>query len=425
LAKKRKQPEIRKPVTTRQLTRKEREKKTQRIVLIISLIVVVIAIGFAVYGIYDSQYRPYNETVMEVNGNKVDMNYYLNMLKAYLYGAESTQVASIANSVPDAIANNIVIIERAPDLGFTVPVEEIDNAIKEGRMPNEQSFRDLYASSVLNERLRNEYFGAQIPETADQVKVMAMVVNSEEMADSVMDGLSRGQPFFDFVKKFGVERISNENSGNLGWLVKGMITRLLGYEDPSVLEETAFAMQQGEVSPPVYDPNIVKDSGYWILKVIERDGPDSCRASGILLSSAEEAEEIKQRLEDGEDFSALAKEYSQDENSKDDGGDLGWLRRGYTGLVIEQVFDMDEGEVRGPLHDATVQTKGGYWIIQAVENVPDRLLDEETREQLINEDFLKWINEQRASSTINKYLTEEQQQWAMDQAVPVSNIKGK
>jgi hypothetical protein len=424
LAKKRRQSDIRKPVTTRQLTRKEREKKVQRIVIIVSVVVLLIAIGLVGYGYYDSQYKPYNETILEVNDTKVNMDYYLTMMTAYLQGADAGKVETIARAIPGAIINNLIIIQRAPDLGYTVSEEEINKAIAERNLPNEKPYRDIYASGVLTGQLETEYFGKELPESVDQVKVMAMVVDSLGAAESVFEGMKATQPFFELVEKFGVESISNGKSGNLGWLPKGLTERILGYEDATVLEKVAFGLEPGELSEAVYDPNIMKDSGFWILKVTEKDGTDSCRTFGILVGSIVEANEVKAHLEAGEDFSTLAEEYSQDENSRQDGGDLGWLRRGYTSAVLGEVFNMDIGQISDPLHDTTVQTKGGYWIVEAIEKEAGKPLDEEIRTKLINEDMMAWILEQTESSNINNYLTDTQQKWAINKAVSKAGIRG-
>jgi parvulin-like peptidyl-prolyl isomerase len=426
LAKKQKQSDIRKPVTTRQFTRKEREKKTQRIIIIVSIVVLLFAIGLAGFGYYDIKYRPYNETILEINGTNINMNYYLTLLRVYLQGQEASQVETIARAVPGAIINNLLVIQRAPDLGYTVSEDEINKALAEKNIPDEQAYRDIYASSVLTDKLENDYFGGKLPKVVDQVKVMAMVADTESVAESVLKGLSIGQPFVDMVNKFGIEKVTNEKSGNLGWLPKGLTAQILGLDDATVLENTAFSLEPGQTSQPVYDPNISKNSGFWILKVTEKEGPESCRVYGILLGDSTQAQEIKSRIEAGEDFSSLAKQYSQDENSKQDGGDLGWIRKGYTNsMVMEEAFKMDVGQVSEPLHDTTVQTKGGYWIIQVVEKENNRPLDEDVRNQFIQKDMMNWILEQTQSSSIKNHLTDSQQKWAINKVVSEINIGGK
>jgi hypothetical protein len=418
LAKKQKRTETYKPVTSRQLTRKEREKKTQRIVIIISSVVLLVAIAMAVYGFYDSQYKPYHETLIEVNDSKVDMDYYLTMMQLYLKDADETQIETIARAIPGAIINNLLIIQRAPDLGFTVSQDEINKEITDKGIPDEQAYRDIYASGVLTQMLETDYFGKKLPESVDQVKVMAIVVDSPGLAQTVLDGLDAGKPFFELVDTFGIERITNEKSGNLGWLPKGLIERVLGYKDASVLEKTAFSLEPGEISQPVYDPNVTKNSGFWVLKVTEKDGPDNVRVYGILVGSALEAEEVKAKLEAGEDFSSLVAQYSQDENSKLDDGDLGWMKRGYTpNMVMEQVFDMDVDQISDPIHDVTAVTKGGYWIIEAVEKELNVPLDAEIRTQLINEDMMNWLLEETETSNIENHLTDTQQKWAIQKVV--------
>ena len=75
------------------------------------------------------------------------------------------------------------------------------------------------------------------------------------------------------------------------------------------------------------------------------------------------AEQIRQRLLDGESFSKLAKEYSNDPYSSQRGGSLGWSQRGsFTDKFEDYVWNGPVGEI-SPI----VQTNFGYHIIMVME----------------------------------------------------------
>lgn len=58
---------------------------------------------------------------------------------------------------------------------------------------------------------------------------------------------------------------------------------------------------------------------------------------------------IRQRLDKGEDFAALAEEFSQDPGSKNKGGDLGWSNEGSFVPRFTQVMNsLDKGEISEP-----------------------------------------------------------------------------
>ena len=72
------------------------------------------------------------------------------------------------------------------------------------------------------------------------------------------------------------------------------------------------------------------------------------------------AEGILKRAQGGEDFSKLAKEFSQDTGSAQQGGDLGWSeRKAFVPQFADAAFAMKEGEIRGP-----VRTQFGYHILK-------------------------------------------------------------
>lgn len=75
------------------------------------------------------------------------------------------------------------------------------------------------------------------------------------------------------------------------------------------------------------------------------------------------AEEVLQRVRNGEDFATLAKEFSSDPGSKDKGGDLGWFGSGQMVPEFEKAaFALKPGEVSG-----VVQSQFGFHIIKLEE----------------------------------------------------------
>lgn len=122
----------------------------------------------------------------------------------------------------------------------------------------------------------------------------------------------------------------------------------------------------------------------------------------------ERAEEVKRRLEEGADFAELAREYSQDPGSRDDGGDLGCIGRGETVPNFEEAaFGAEEGEIVGP-----VKTQFGYHIIRVYdvrEESTDPLseVEDRIREQLSAtrqaEEFQRWVERQEERRNI-RYL---------------------
>jgi len=97
--------------------------------------------------------------------------------------------------------------------------------------------------------------------------------------------------------------------------------------------------------------------------------PEQRRVRHILLQVTDpkedaavkaKAEAILKRAQGGEDFSKLAKEFSQDTGSAQQGGDLGWSeRKVWVAAFAEAAFSMKEGEIRGP-----VKTQFGYHLLK-------------------------------------------------------------
>ena len=81
------------------------------------------------------------------------------------------------------------------------------------------------------------------------------------------------------------------------------------------------------------------------------------------------AEQLLLRVKAGEDFAALAREYSEDPGSGTQGGDLGFFSRGTMVPEFEEVaFSLKPGEISG-----LIQTKYGFHIIRTDELTADQV----------------------------------------------------
>jgi len=90
------------------------------------------------------------------------------------------------------------------------------------------------------------------------------------------------------------------------------------------------------------------------------DAPLEYKARHILVSERDQAEGIISRLENGEDFTDLARQYSQD-GSSERGGDLGWFAAGdMVAPFSEAVAGLEAGELTAE----PVETRFGWHVIR-------------------------------------------------------------
>ncbi|MEW8986905.1 MAG: peptidylprolyl isomerase, partial [Bacillus sp. (in: firmicutes)] len=84
------------------------------------------------------------------------------------------------------------------------------------------------------------------------------------------------------------------------------------------------------------------------------------KARHILVDSEDKAKEVKAKLDSGAKFEDLAKEYSTDPGSKDNGGDLGWFG---TGAMVPEfetaAYALKKDEISAP-----VKSEHGWHVIQ-------------------------------------------------------------
>ncbi|MFO7996113.1 MAG: peptidylprolyl isomerase [Dehalococcoidia bacterium] len=400
--------------TKRQLSKWQRQMKIRRIVIIAAVALLAGIVGGVVYGYYED-YRQrtavLHEVVIKVNDASFTMDYYMKMLDAYTQDMEPDLVYYMAGMVANSIIDVEVMRQYARnELVIEITSEEIEARREQEGWADGEIYTDIVSSVLLQEKLE-EYFDSQLPETMEQAHVRVMLVESKEVADEVIDQIKAGGNFTALVDEFSSQA---QIEGDLGWLPSEIMPNTL-------IEEAAFNVTPGEISQPIHDEAAMKDIGYWLIELIDiahdEDDEMEVEARAILLGSRAEAELVKAML-NGENFDYLAEQYSQHE-SKDDGGELGWLQRGdmKSEAFDEVAFNLALNLVSEPVKDESVKTSGGYWIVEVIDRDDERVLEGESREELMYKRWNDWFEEEKEKSTIENLLDEAKMWWAVGQVL--------
>jgi parvulin-like peptidyl-prolyl isomerase len=122
--------------------------------------------------------------------------------------------------------------------------------------------------------------------------------------------------------------------------------------------------------------------------------PASRKVRHILVKSKALADRIHRELENGADFAQLAKRYSEDPGSKNEGGELTAQKGATVPPFDKTAFELDTGELSDP-----VKTQFGWHIIEAVDDVVEAntqdlsAVEEQIRATLLDEKKNTRINE--------------------------------
>ncbi len=156
--------------------------------------------------------------------------------------------------------------------------------------------------------------------------------------------------------------------GDLGWRSRSQL--------PSIFAKVVPKMGRGEISDPIRT-----SSGYHIVKVADYKGGNEIKTSTVLeqtkarhilvrtseITSDDDArirlEQLKQRLDGGDDFAAMARSHSDDQASSIKGGELGWISPGDVVPEFEQEMkQLAVNEISKPF-----RTQYGWHIVQVLE----------------------------------------------------------
>ncbi len=271
----------------------------------------------------------------------------------------------------------------------------------------QQKFGDMKVSSV---DVKNffETYKDSLPDIPEQVTLSHIFMapkpsakardEAYSLAKTLLDSLRHGADFAALAKKYSQDPGSSSSGGDLGWAKRGQFV--------PEFERAVYELKPGEIS------GIVETQfGFHIIQLMERRG-DLVHARHILiqiphLQSDDDSvitflDTLRRRAMAGESFAALARAFSQDQDSRDLGGDLGTVTIDQLeASFLQTVKELKVGEISKPVK-VTYGKSYGYHIVYLRNRIPAHKVNlQQDFDRLSamalsmrqNEAYQKWIDQ--------------------------------
>nr|WP_026223639.1 peptidylprolyl isomerase [Methylosarcina fibrata] len=234
------------------------------------------------------------------------------------------------------------------------------------------------------------------------------IQQASSKAESLVTKLRAGEDFTQTA-------ISSSDDGNalkggdLGWRSVGDV--------PTLFVDHVKTMATGDIAGPIRSP-----SGYHIIKMLDKKGAmdhqmvTKTKVRHILIKTNELVDDnearnrllaLKERVDNGEDFGALARSHSDDKGSALKGGSLDWVSPGDLVKPFEEAMEkLSINEISDP-----VQTQFGWHLIQVLgrENKDNsveyrkNMATDAIRKRKIEEETELWLRRLRDEAYVEIY----------------------
>lgn len=423
MAKKTESPKL---VTRKHLARKEREEKQIKTALIVTGIVIGLALLLLAYVLIDSFIVQPNKVVArvgdaEIKAGDFESNVTYSRLTtlstannyayyAQLFGDSGSQfksagmelVMQLSNTEPfgEDVLNRMIddqlIREEAAKRGVSVSDEEVQDAIQSsfGFYPMGTKTPTITPTIVNTPTWSSEQFALINPtETATPEPTFTATPEGWEPtqeATAVVETETAPESTTPTTEPTATEIPTVTPTPTV------YTTKLYGKEFGNYLDEVkTYGITRKQIEE-IFRADLLRTK---LLEDLTKDmlpQEEQVWVRHILVDTEELALEVREKLNNGGDWAALAAEYSTDTSNKDNGGDLGWI--GINDSYIEEFKDgafqlTESGEISDP-----VETSFGWHLIQLVTRATNDI--DATKFQQNKQTFFdNWLTELRNART--------------------------
>jgi peptidyl-prolyl cis-trans isomerase C len=317
---------------------------------------VVLALALVGPSVLAGEKQPPESKVAVVNGSVItqaDFDREMNRVQQRLFRMgkppNDSQLSEIRKEVLENLINGELFYQESQKQGITVDEAAIDEQLNKlkERFPSDAEFKSALNKANLSE-------------------------------DAIKSELERGMTIQQFIDKQFVQKITVSD------------TESKAYYDshPDLFKQ----------------PEQVRAS-HILIKV------DSGAGESQKAEAHKKLEEIQEKAQKGEDFAALAREFSQGPSSAR-GGDLGYFRRGQMVKPFEEAaFALRPGEVSD-----IVETEFGYHLFKVIDKKPETTiaykdikdrLEQHLKQGKVQREISVYVEKLKEGAKVERFLTED------------------
>lgn len=429
------QPKV---MTKKHLARVERERRQNRWIVIGASIVLLAVVALIGYGVLDQTVLQYNKPVITVGDDVITvrefqkqvsyaraqkiMQYNFYSQIAQYYGTDQfaetiTSLQSdldsptaVGSEVIQTLTDNLLIRQEAARLGITVTSQEVEQKMMEmyeyypNGTPTPSLTPTAYTTPTYNPT--QLYFAATRPApTATETATPEFTATVDLTPTATLEPAATFTPTVEATATLEPSPTATEIPATptssvptatstpeptiTPYTLEGYMESLSNNLKPYL----AFDYTQDDYRKSIETSLLREKLADYLAKDAQRESTQVW-ARHILVGTLEEAETVLARLKTGEDFAALAAEYSIDTSNKDNGGDLGWFGSNQMVEEFEQAaFALSVGDISEP-----VATTFGFHIIQLLGKQTIPMSDSEWEAE--KETYITdWLTKQKSEHT--------------------------
>ena len=376
------------------------------------LIVGLITVPFALFGIQDYVSRSANNSIATVDGEDIDINIYYQELNTQQRNLQQQLGAAYTQEIDDAIKqplldsmiNEKLIENYANSLDIVTLDDEVKSVIElnQAFLVDGEFSQDRYtqllrlnsyspagyelaqSKSLTREQIKRNLSGSafmssiqidQLNDLASQLREVSYIaLNTSNYLDQVSISKDQISDYFD----------ENRSSFIEGRKVK-----------VDFVELTLDTMDEPD-SPTNDDLQSLYDDNADLYTNLERR-----RAQHILVDSEDLANDLLDQINQGADFADLAKANSEDSSSNEEGGDLGFFEKELMGAEFDEaVFAMNIGDVS----DVVATDYGYFHIIKLTDIEPETMQTFDQVEEQLAALYIKKAKEKMLFDSLEEFI---------------------
>jgi len=318
--------------------------------------VICFSLFFCILSIFSQKKK---NVLVTINKEKITINEFKRVYEKNLDAIEDEKAKDVKDNLDLYINYKLKVADA-----YQIKLDTLSSYKREIETYKNQLIAPYLQDTLFLKQLIKETYYRSV----NEIKAAHILVKLEENAtpkdtltayDEILearDRILKGASFQEVAKEVSEDPSAKENGGDLGYF--GAFRMVYPFED------AAFKTKVGEISMPFRT-----DYGYHIIQVNDtRKSLGEVEVAHIFIDETGNAGKLKidsiyTKLKAGESFIALAKTYSNDSGSSDNGGKLQKFGSGRMAKPFEDVaFSLEkEGDYNQP-----IETRFGWHIIKLV-----------------------------------------------------------